>query len=280
MTGILLVHGAWHGPWCWNGFVNHLTKSGHDVRAVQLRGHDHPPGRIWHRLHHYVEDVQRMAAEFPAPPFLVGHSMGGLVVQKYLESNDSPGVALMASVPFRGTIAAVARLAVRYPIEFLMTHLLLRLRPFVAKSKLVRDLFFTPDTPQEIVDHCFACLQDESYLALLDTMVVPARPHRVQVPVLVLGAEKDAFFTAAEVRSTARAYQTDAEIFPGMGHDMMLDTNWRKVAERIGVWVQDTKREECLHVLRETRSALSGTQRVQGVLGEERIRCVEVPVAK
>jgi alpha-beta hydrolase superfamily lysophospholipase len=180
-----------------------------------------------------------MAAAFPEPPFLVGHSMGGLVVQKYLESSDSPGAVLMASIPDCGTIAAVARLAVRYPVEFLKTNLLLRLRPFVVRSRLVRDLFFTSDTAQEIVDRCFACLQDESYLAFLDTMVVLPRPHRVKVPVLVLGAEKDAFFTVAEVRSTARAYRTEAEIFPSMGHDMMLDTDWRTVADRIAGWLQE-----------------------------------------
>lgn len=119
MTGILLVHGAWHGPWCWNGVIDRLTESGHDVRAVQLRGHDQPPGRIWYRVRHYVEDVQHMVAAFPAPPFLIGHSLGGLVVQKCLESGHSPGAVLMASVPPRGTVAAVARLAVRHPIEFL-----------------------------------------------------------------------------------------------------------------------------------------------------------------
>lgn len=241
MIGILLVHGAWHGPWCWNGFVDRLTESGHDVRAVQLRGHDQPPGRIWYRVHNYVEDVQRMVAAFPAPPFLVGHSMGGLVVQKYLESGYAPGAVLMASVPPYGTIAAVARLAARHPIELLKTNLLLRLRPFIGTSKLVRELFFTPETPQETVDYCFAHLQDESYPAFVDTMVVLSRPHRVQVPVLVLGAERDSIFTVAEIRSTAHAYQTEAEIFPGMGHDMMLDTDWRKVAGRISVWIRDIR---------------------------------------
>ena len=240
MTGILLVHGGWHGPWCWNDFADHLTGYGHDVRAVQLRGHDRPSGRIWHRVHHYVEDVQRIVETFPAPPFLIGHSLGGLVVQKYLESGQARGAVLMASIPPRGTIPAIARLAVRYPIAFLKSNLLPRLRPFIVTSRLARALFFTPDTPQGIVDHCLACLQDESYLAFIDTMVMLARPHRVQVPVLVLGAERDSIFTAAEVRGTARAYRTEAEIFPGMGHDMMLDTDWRKVADRIDAWIRET----------------------------------------
>jgi hypothetical protein len=167
--------------------------------------------------------------------------MGGLVVQKYLEKNYSPASVLMASVPARGTIAAAARLAVRHPVEFLKTNLLLRLKPFIVTSGLVRDLFFTPDTAQELVEHCFARLQDESYLAFIDTMVVQPRPHRVRAPVLVLGAEKDSFFTVSEMQSTARAYRTEAEIFPGMGHDMMLDSGWETVADRIADWMRSLR---------------------------------------
>jgi alpha-beta hydrolase superfamily lysophospholipase len=242
MAAILLVHGAGHGPWCWHGFVKHLAERGHDVRAVQLRGHDRPPGRIWHRVRDYVEDVQHAVAEFSAPPVLVGHSMGGLVVQKYLERHSAPAAVLMASSPPTGTIGAVARLAVRHPIELLKANLLLRLKPFVRTPKLVRELFFTPTTPPEVVDACFRRLQDESYLAFIDTMVVLPRVRRVQVPVLVLGAEQDTIFTVDEVRRTARAYRTEAEIFPGLGHDMMLDEGWQKVADRIDVWVRETTR--------------------------------------
>jgi pimeloyl-ACP methyl ester carboxylesterase len=72
-----------------------------------------------------------------------------------------------------------------------------------------------------------------SYLAFIDTMVVWPRPRRVRTPMLVLGAEEDVFFIVREVRRTARAYRTEAEIYSGMDHDMMLDTDWHKVADRI-----------------------------------------------
>jgi alpha-beta hydrolase superfamily lysophospholipase len=45
MTGILLVHGAWHGPWCWDRLAERLTSHGHQVQAARPRGHDQPPGR-------------------------------------------------------------------------------------------------------------------------------------------------------------------------------------------------------------------------------------------
>jgi pimeloyl-ACP methyl ester carboxylesterase len=193
MTGILLVHGAWHGPWCWDAFATRLTERGHQVRAVQLRGHHGPPGRIWHRVH----------------------------------------------VPPGGTIGAVARLAVHHPLVLLRANLLLRLKPFIGTPALVRELFFTPDTPQELVDQCAAHLQDESYPAFVDTMVVRPRPRRVRVPVLVMGAERDGIFTVGEVWRTARAYRTQAEIVSGMGHDMMLDQGWQQVADRIDAWTRE-----------------------------------------
>jgi pimeloyl-ACP methyl ester carboxylesterase len=240
MTGILLVHGAWHGPWCWDGVAGRLAAHGHQVRAVRLRGHDQPPGRIWHRIHHYVDDVHEAAARFIEPPVLVGHSLGGLVVQRYLERGPARGAVLLAPLPHRGTIAAIVRLAVRHPMVMGKANLSLRLRPFVATPRLVRELFFTPQTPQALVDATFARLQDESWPAFVDTALVLPRPRRVQVPVLVMGAERDGILTVAEMHRTAAAYRTEAEIVPGIGHDMMLDQGWPQVADRIDTWVRET----------------------------------------
>jgi hypothetical protein len=51
-------------------------------------------------------------------------------------------------------------------------------------------------------------------------------------------AEHDGFFTAGEVRRTAAAYGTEAELLAGMGHDLMLDHGWERVADRIHTWVR------------------------------------------
>jgi hypothetical protein len=240
MAGILLVHGAWHGPWCWDGVAERLAALGHQVEAVRLRGHDDPPGRIWHRVHHYLQDVHDAAAGFIEPPVLVGHSISALVVQRYLERGRARGAVLLAPLPHHGTLPAIVRLTARHPMVMLEANLSLRLRPVVATPGLVRELFFTPQTPQALVDDTFARLQDESWPAFIDSVVVWPRPRRVQVPVLVLGAEHDGFFTLAELRRTAAAYRTQAEILPGMGHDLMLDQGWPQVADRIHTWIRET----------------------------------------
>jgi alpha-beta hydrolase superfamily lysophospholipase len=237
MAEILLVHGAWHGSWCWGDFAERLAGRGHVVHAPRLRGHDRPPGRIWHRIRDYVDDVRSAVAGCADPPILVGHSMGGFVVQKFLESGRAAGGVLMASAPPWGVVRATARLAVRHPLAFLRANLLLRLRPILATSALVRDLMFTETTPAEIVERCFERIQDESYRAFLDMLLFArVRPRRVRVPLLVLGAERDPIFSVTEVQRTARAYRTEAEIFSGLGHDMMLDRGWEGVADRIDAW--------------------------------------------
>jgi len=238
MTTVILVHGAWHGPWCWDDVAQRLAEHGHDVHALALRGHDGPTGRIWHRVRDYVDDLRAVVSDRGMPAVLVGHSLGGLVVQKYLERHAAAGAVLMASVPTGGTLRAVYRIARRHPWRLLKANLSFSMRPLVDTRALTREWFFTPDTPVHVVERCLARLQDESYLAFLDTVVRPPRPARVRTPILVLGAELDAFFTVAEMRRTAEAYRTEAEILPGMGHDMMLEAGWPSVADRISAWIR------------------------------------------
>jgi hypothetical protein len=205
------------------------------VRTIDLR----PRGSVWRRVRGHAEDVARAAAEFAAPPVLVGHSLGGLVLQKVLERNAALGGVLMASVLAGGTIGAVARRWLRHPWPMLTASLSLRFRPLIATPALVRAHFFTPETPQDVVDACFARLEDDSSLALLATLAVRPRPDRIAAPMLVLGAGRDAMISSAAIRRTARAYRTEPAIFPGMGHDMMLDRGWEAVADRIAAWARD-----------------------------------------
>ncbi len=176
-------------------------------------------------------------ADLGTPPVLVAHSMGGLAAQKYLESGaPAAGLVLMASV---GATAATLRFGARHPLVLGHANLAWRLAPVVATPALAREMLFTPGTPQEVVDATHARLQDESYRAYLDMMLARAHPKRITVPVLVLGAEMDGIFSVPEVRATAKAYGVRAEIFPGMGHDMMLDTGWEKVADRVDAWARE-----------------------------------------
>jgi pimeloyl-ACP methyl ester carboxylesterase len=84
-----------------------------------------------------------------------------------------------------------------------------------------------------------ARIQEESPRALGRDMTFSnlVRIEDVTTPLLVLGGEKDGSYSHADVRATACAYHTEAEFFPGLGHDMMLEDGWSAVAERIHTWL-------------------------------------------
>jgi hypothetical protein len=68
--------------------------------------------------------------------------------------------------------------------------------------------------------------------------VIRLRDTRVKAaPILVLGAKQDGMRTIAEVSATAQAYGIEAEFFPNMGHNMMVEPGWQLVAERIDTWL-------------------------------------------
>jgi alpha-beta hydrolase superfamily lysophospholipase len=240
MAALLLVHGAWHGAWCWTDFARRLTAAGHEAHALDLRGHGTPPtGRIHHRIRDYVDDVRAEAERIGDDVVVVGHSMGALVVQKYLEDHQARGAVLLAPGPPRGVTGATLRFGARHPLVLGGANLGWRLGPVVGTPALAREMLFTPETPADIVEAAFPRLQDESFRAYLDQMFFALpRPTRIRTPMLVLGGELDRTFTVGEVRATARAYGAEAEIFDGMGHDLMLDVGWEQVADRVDEWVR------------------------------------------
>ncbi len=242
-TPLLFVHGAWHAAWCWEThFLDYFAAHGYAAHALSLRGHGVSEGRDqlrWTRISNYVADVAQVAAGMPGAPIVIGHSMGGLVVQKYLETHRAPAGALLASVPPSGALAATLRIAARQPLAFAKAILTLSLWPLVATPALAREAFFSSSMPDAQLQELAPRLQNESYRAFLDLLALDLpHPDRVQTPLLVLGAADDAIFSPAEVAATARAYRTEPVMFTGMAHDMMLEAGWEKVAECVLAWIE------------------------------------------
>jgi hypothetical protein len=110
----------------------------------------------------------------------------------------------------------------------------------VGTPKLAHEAFFSADMSEEKVEKYFKNIQPESFLGVFDvTLFYLPRPKRVETPLLVLGAGNDKIFTVREVEGTAKAYNTQAEIFPHTAHDMMLEVNWKAIADRIIAWLQE-----------------------------------------
>lgn len=90
---VVLVHGAWHGAWCWDGVVEGLRAEGVTADAIDLPGH----GDDAMPLTDLYGDAARVTAALDAlatveddPVLLVGHSYGGAVIT---EAGVHPSVA-------------------------------------------------------------------------------------------------------------------------------------------------------------------------------------------
>ena len=197
----------------------------------------------WIRTRKNVEAIANVIGRLPAAPVLIGHSVGGYVVQKYLEEQNVPAAGVLYSVPVTGMHKMVLRLAVGQPWQTLKLHL--TRTPYAAfeTPRLAREAFFSADMPAATIDRHFARLENESYVAGLEaTFFNLPHPNKVlPIPMLILGADNDALFSRDEIEVTARAYKTQAEFFPNMAHSMMLEAGWQSVAERILKWFRENK---------------------------------------
>lgn len=71
---VVLVHGSYHGGWCWERLTPELERMGHRVVPVDLPISDPEAGAA-----RYAEVVAAEMGSMEAP-VLIGHSMGGLVI--------------------------------------------------------------------------------------------------------------------------------------------------------------------------------------------------------
>jgi pimeloyl-ACP methyl ester carboxylesterase len=81
MARFVLVHGAFHGAWCWEPLIPGLEAAGHTVETFDLPGSgDDPTPLAEVTVDGYAERICRALAERDEPAVLVGHSMGGIAV--------------------------------------------------------------------------------------------------------------------------------------------------------------------------------------------------------
>jgi len=241
---VLFVHGAFSAAWCWTEhFLPHFANAGFDAYAVSLRGHGGSHGReglLLAGIADYVEDLQEAIAHIGRPTVLVGHSMGGFVVQKYLEDETAPAVVLMASTPPQGLLASQLQLAFGNPSLFAQLNSVLSHGRGSADA--LRKALFAGEVPADRLREFFRNTQPESQRAIWDMTLfsLPRVWAMAKPPMLWIAGEKDSLFTLDQMRMGASMLGAPLEIMPGLGHAMMLDEGWERVAERTVEWLRKT----------------------------------------
>jgi len=250
---LLFIHGTNSGAWIWNEhYLPFFAGHGYAAHALSLSGHGTSAGRATLALTgvaDYVADTLSIARTLEPAPVLIGHSLGGLVVQRCLGRLPLAGAALIASLPPSGLAPVIWRVATRDPLFYQQIVLLQSLWEGIPvltdrAGPVVKRMLFAPETPEALVDSYMTRWQPESPRAVAEAATLPWWPvpfffgPRPGLPLKVLGTEHDQLIAPELVQETARYYGTEAQILPGLGHALMLEPGWQRGAESLLAWLE------------------------------------------
>lgn len=100
---VMLIHGMWSRPQVWANFRAYFEARGYDVVTPRLRHHDIEPGEAADpalattSVVDYAADLETEIRALGTRPFLIGHSMGGLLAQMLAARGLAKGAVLLAS---------------------------------------------------------------------------------------------------------------------------------------------------------------------------------------
>lgn len=242
-TPLLFVHGTGHAAWCWDEyFLPYFAERGFDCCALSLRGHGASEGHErlkWASVADYVSDVRRVASGLPKAPVVIGHSLGGLVVQKYLEQYEAPAAILVTPSPSEGMVWSGFWLPFRHPVLMIKIALAQDYSVMFATPELAKQFLFARDTSIDKIAEFVKRFGRESYRANLETLFDLPKPAMIRTQMLVVGADEDALVSRRAIEKTARAYHADLIFLSKTGHDVMLDDGWKTAADHMIEWLSE-----------------------------------------
>lgn len=239
---LLFVHGGYtHSGYWEHNFVPFFRRHGFDCFSVDLSGHGASAGK--ERLNQfgiddYAADIAHAIRQIGQPVTIIGHSMGCLATQRYLEMGSALAAVFLAPVPSTGTLGSATQLALRYPDFFQAVEETIAGVVSEKNNDLLAKIYFSPEAKGADVADFLPSIGPESQQAIMEMAILPIRPalKRCQLPTLVIGGEADAIFPPSHLFFSALPWRADIVRVPRAGHMLPLDERWEHVATHILDW--------------------------------------------
>jgi pimeloyl-ACP methyl ester carboxylesterase len=256
---IVLIHGLWMTPRSWEKWVDHYKERGYRVLApaypgleVEVEALREDPSPIEAlRVPAVVEHLEGIVGELERPPILMGHSMGGLLVQVLLDHGYGAAGVAIDPVPAEG-IKVV-------PISQIRASLPVLRNP----ANRMRAVGFTP----EQFHYAFTnTLSKEESDKVYERYHIPAPGRFVwggvlanftpghqenyvdfrneeRAPLLFIAGGEDNLMPPAVNQSNAKHYRhtnsvTDYKEFEGRSHYTLGQDGWEEVADYALEWAE------------------------------------------
>ncbi len=217
-----------------------LAARGFPAFALNLRGRaGSRPGTEIGRasMSDFADDVTAVARTI-GTPYIVGHSMGGLLAQMAAARGDAHAVALLCPAPPRGILLFTLRLAIMQ-MKYLWP--IVRSRPVDPAVDDLRVIVFNrvPAADQPRMIELFVADSGRAGLDMSLNAVAVDR-DRVTCPVLVFTADDDRFIPPRIVRKIAARYGAPLRMAPGHGHMLPCEPGWQETANAVADWLITT----------------------------------------
>jgi pimeloyl-ACP methyl ester carboxylesterase len=250
---IVFIHGMFVTPACWQAWIAYYQEKGYTCLAPAWPGRDQPVETL--RMNHpdpqlgkltladLVEYYAGIISGLDGKPVLIGHSMGGLIVQLLLQRDLARAAVAIDSAPPSGIITM--------QWSFLRSNWPL-LNPFASK-------YLPYYMPFEHFQYTFVhTMPLAEQQAAYDALVVPESRQvargplstmakvdfkRMHAPLLLIAGTDDRIIPAALNRANHRKYNAslpaiaDFKEFPGRTHFIIGQPDWSEVADYISAWL-------------------------------------------
>ncbi len=249
---IVFVHGMFVTPTCWKKWQEYFEARGYRTLAPAWPEHDPPasaqrarhpnPALAKLELADLVEHYRQIVRALPEKPILVGHSMGGLIVQLLLQEDLAVAGVAIDSAPPKGVISlAWSFLKSNWPA----------INPFASKNE--------PIALDEAAFHyAFTNTLDEARSRAAYAAEVVPESRRVgkgptgaaakidfahpRPPLLLVAGEKDHIIPATLNQKNFARYEgpsvTELKTFAGRDHWIIASDGWQEVADYVRGWIE------------------------------------------
>jgi len=188
---LVFVHGMLSNADVWNPFLDYFSERGFSCKAVNLK-----EGLNLRKVHFrdYVDKVKAMVTE---EDIIIGHSMGGLIVQKVAEETTIKGGVAICSAPPKG---------IKFSGRIVLSSSKYALKVIIKESAIV------------------------TYELGMNRIAVDEK--KVNCPLLFIATKKDRLCTPEMVKRIAEKYNAEYKLYDGC-HHFFCDNNWRDIAKEI-----------------------------------------------
>jgi pimeloyl-ACP methyl ester carboxylesterase len=244
---LLLVHGLWTGPWCWQSWATHFCNLGWDCVAVDLRRRS-ADDLIKTLRDVTFEDCVRNLEEdihsFSTPPVLVAMNLGALMALKALAKSKLTALVLISpSVPnnFDSGRSRLRRLLwLKYRFVIFLR------RPVQIDDKDFRNNFLTP-----LPEHLQIAISKQTApepSPLVREFLKPRvklESGPLDCPLLVLAGTEDKLTPAPTSNKMAQSLGGEFRQYPGRGH-WLIEDGGEGIVRDIHRWIIQRHGEKIL----------------------------------